>query len=361
MNDEAIYDSSGVFQLAVKPGSRTLEALEHPSAEVLWWVQDLVQAGAQELDLDLGLSHFQMRARIDPKRSPQMEGGSQRGQHWQWARSRQVSRAFLTQELDWVHRRCGYCPIPLRCNGMIVQNFFPTLSGYHLAEYYHQHQGRPPGLSLLRSDLSGRGGLCNTDQTLWREWLGPVQGVRWMLPQRVAGMVARLRPAQGVRCSEAVLVLASRGQASHLHPVHRGVLLPSRELDWPGMGGLEVFWDASSLPTDLSRLKLVEGLELRACLEELRQRLALWLRERCEAWERAVPRCRITARQSRREMSAWLGLWGMGMVTGAAPFLPLPLLGLPWIVWHHGSRRKIQRALRERIDELAVALIPNKP
>lgn len=61
----------------------------------------------------------------------------------------------------------------------------------------------------------------------------------------------------------------------------------------------------------------------------------------------------VISRQNRKEAGAFLSIWSVTVIAGVAVYLPLPLLGLPWIVWHHQSRRHIFQVWRRRLQELS--------
>lgn len=270
---------------------------------------------------------------------------------WLQQERRRVSNAQVQREIKLIEERARFCPIPLRLNGYIVQpenlRIQPDRSdsllnrGYHLAERYSA--GR--GLALFCPDAHHPGPRVNSPYTYWRDRPSGLTQLRWWMPWRVAGQVARLKSCPGLRCGSAALLLAQTGQAGRAIAVHQGLVVGEFPLEIPG---LTFIFDASKFAVDASHLKIVHSLELRAYLHEQCQFLSQWVGERLPRWQSA----RVTHRQNKKEMAAWLSVWGASLVSGLAVFLPLPLLGLPWIIWHHAARRRILQRWRARLDEL---------
>lgn len=373
MSDQARYHSSGEFTLDEPAQEQRLgqNSLEEPALAPLWLVRAAVQAGADGASLRLARDLVITRLRLNgPYQKPdllkrldqvwQSQGESRHGQVLEWSWKRAISKAQLQREKHLLRQRARFCPIPLKLNGYILQpeNFEWQSRGdllardYHLAEFYFAGTG----LSLFRPDAPGRGRI-NSSRTFWRECEAEVENLRWWMPWRVAGQVARLKACQGWRFGWAGLLSAQPGRPSRALAVHHGVVVWEQELDWPDLPGACLLLDASDQPLDLSALKLVETLRLQAQLESCR----LALRAKVEA---ALPRWGgldrghgVTSRQNRKEAGAWLSIWSATLVTGVAMYLPLPLLGLPWILWHHQSRKRIFQVWRQRLQELAAARI----
>jgi hypothetical protein len=370
MSEQPRYHSSGEFTLDVPAQDQRLgqNSLEDPALAPLWLVRAVVRAGADGASLRLSRDRVIMRLRLKgPYQRPDLlarvdqlwqPGEQQHGQVVEWSWKRAVSKARLQSEKQWLRERARFCPIPFKLNGYILQpeNFEWQSGGgllardYHLAEFFFGGSG----LSLFRPDAPS-GGRLNSSRTFWRECEAGVEKLRWWMPWRVAGQVARLKACQGWRFGWAGLLGAQPGQPSQALAVHEGVLVWSAPLDWPELPGTCLLFDASELQLDLSGLKLLESSGLKAHLENCR----LALRAKVEA---ALPRWGgmnrshgVTSRQNRKEAGAWLSIWSATLVTGVAVYLPLPLLGLPWILWHHQSRKRIFQIWRQRLQELGAA------
>jgi hypothetical protein len=271
----------------------------------------------------------------------------------------------LRRECQLLEQRARFCPQPLQLNGYILQpdkQFFaaprparwlPT--GYHLAERYTRPEEGQPGLALFRPD-GGNKALHrpNSDHTYWREAEKGVQRLRWWMPWKVAGQVARLKLCNGYRVSTAAWLLAQSGQPSRALGVHHGVVVYDAELHWPELPGLCLIFDASQRELDLSGLQLVSTPDLSQWLEQQRRDLRSWVSQRVERWDVSGRGHNVTSRQNRKEIGAWLSIWGVSLISGLAVYLPLPLLGLPWIVWHHTSRKQIFRNWHQRLLELGL-------
>ena len=373
VNEQPIYHSSGRFSLDPAREKRHLGqlSLEDPALAVLWMVQAAVDLGAQAIALRLShrrVSLFIQRDEPLPDRPPAPCDRliemwpefrrEERGYSWQ----RKIGAAQLRREVQFLRERARFCPVPLKLDGHIVQpestefrshssqDWVP--SGYHLAEHYTASPAGQPGLSLFRPDGQRRSQRINTSSTFWRECQGEVGELSWGMPWRVAGQVARLKRCRGFHCSQAALLLAQVQQPSWALAVHRGVVVDNRQLAWPELPGLQLIYDASSLALDLSGLRLVDSQELQQRLQQSRRQLGSWVQDRAPSWSFESRGNNVTSRQSRREIGAWLSVWSLGLLTGTAMYLPLPLLALPWIVWHHRSRTLIYRAWRQRLREL---------
>lgn len=366
MKDEAHYHSSGEFTMEPALHGQRLgpESLEDPAQAPLWLVRAAVAMGASGASLRLGRQQvrMQLRCAADKRRPgwlerlPLLEERQQDVLTWTWRRP--ASRALLRREADFVRQRARFCPIPLKLDGYIVQPevfaYTPTRSGllsgaYHLAEFYFAGEG----ISVLRPDAAQPAPRVNSSHTYWRE--GERTSLRWWLPWRVAGQVARHKSCQGFRCGGLVVLSVQPGQASQALAVHEGVLVAEMDLDWPELPGLCLIFDASAFPVDASGLKLVETLELRGLLLDYRRRIGEWVSARLDSWRPENRGHGVIARQNRKEAGAFLSIWGATVMTGVAVYLPLPLLGLPWVVWHHQSRRRIFQVWRQRLQELTAA------
>lgn len=372
MNDDALYHSSGEFTMEAALHGQRLgpESLEDPALAPLWLIRAAVAMGTTGASLRLGREQVRLQMRHAPDgrrpdwlaRLPIQEERDQDVLSWTWRRS--ASRALVRREAGFVRSRARFCPIPVKLDGYILQpevfQFTATRSGllsgaYHLAEFYLAGAG----ISVFRPDADAGSGRVNSSHTYWRE--GERTGLRWWMPWRVAGQVARLKACSGFRCGGLAVLTAQPGQGSQAWAVHQGVLVAELELDWPELPGLCLVFDASAFPVDASGLKLVETLELRAALLGYRRRLGQWVAARLDSWRPENRGHGVIARQNRKEAGAFLSIWGATVMTGVAVYLPLPLLGLPWIVWHHQSRRRIFQVWRRRLQELAAAQAENSP
>ena len=378
---EPQFHSSGVFTLHGARQDQLLGrfSLEKPALAVLLLVQGAVKLRATALEIDLERERVHLRVRLSSplpdSLPPQLE---RLGQIWgpatslvtneglqQWTWSRPARRTGIHREVQLLTRRARFCPIPLRLNGYILQpenTHYPAARpgkwlrpGYHLAERYTSPLPDQPGLALFRPDANRTASQRpNTDHTYWREVEPGTQGLRWWMPWRVAGQVARHKACYGYRVGSAALLLAETGQPTQWVAVSQGVVVEEASPNWPKLPGLCLIFDASRFSTDLSGLKLVHSREFQDWLEEQRQQLTEWIGSRVSGWDAPSRTHNVTSRQNRREIGAWLSLWGVGLVTGVAMYLPLPLLGLPWIVWHHASRKKIFHHWRQRLTELGL-------
>lgn len=364
MEQEAQYHSSGQFTMERGAHDQRMgpESLEDPALAPLWLVRAAVAMGASGASLRLSRQQVRMQLRCSPgarrpgwlERLPLSEERQADIVSWTW--SRPATRAQVRREKQLLGERARFCPIPLKVDGYIVQPEVFALatpgsgllpSSYHLAEFYFPGEG----VSVLRPDGENAGPRVNSAHTYWRE--GEPQGLKWWLPWRVAGQVARLKPCQGFRCAAVGVLLALPGQASRAIAVHDGVVVSEQPLDWPELPGLCLVFDASAFPVDGSGLKLVDSLEMRAALLDYRSRLREKVAQRLDAWRPENRGHGVISRQNRKEAGAFLSIWGATVMTGIAVYLPLPLLGLPWIVWHHQSRRKIFEVWRKRLLELS--------
>lgn len=371
MNEPARYHSSGQFTLDLPAQDQRLgqNSLEDQALAPLWLVRALVQVGAEVANLTLNRHRVVLRIRLrggyerpallDRLNQLWQAGAEERqGQVLEWSWKRSIGKSQLGREIHWLRERARYCPIPIKLNGYILQpenllsesprtGLLPP--DYHLAEFYFEPSG--PGLSLFRPDGAGDGRV-NSNRTYWREAEAGVEKLRWWMPWRVAGQVARLKSCHGRHFGWAGLLSAQPAQPSQAVAVHQGVVVWQGSLPWAELPGLLLLLDGSDLQLDLSDLKLVETLAFRARLEECRTALREKIRETLPRW-RSVDRSHgVTSQQNRKEAGAWLSIWGVTLVTGAAVYLPLPLLGLPWILWHHQSRKRIFQIWRERLQEL---------
>lgn len=379
MDSEASYDSSGRFTIdaARQRGLLRDYGLEEPAEAVLVGVQGVVETGAEAMALRLATGRVQLELKnplFDPGALPEAlqralafwEGGEaarwqQNGPFWKICIPRQVEPAQVRREKSLLKQRCAFCPIPLKLEGHVLQpgtwsaplprkakRLHPE---YHLAEWYWS-RGEQPGIGLFRPDASDPGPAVNSETTFWRECDKGVEALNWMVPWRVAGQVARQKPVSGYRAGACVVLRAETSGRSEALGVHRGVEVFQQKLPWPELPGLFLLFDASALPVDLSGLTLVDSLKLQGFLSEARQRISQWTLERKRKWRVETRWSGANAWQTRKEVGAWLSIWGLSMLTGAGAFLPLPFLALPWIVWHHGSRRKTVEAWNRRLDEL---------
>ncbi|MBN9417244.1 MAG: hypothetical protein J0I12_17495 [Candidatus Eremiobacteraeota bacterium] len=363
MDQEAQYHSSGQFTLERAAHDQRMgsESLEDAALAPLWLVRAAVAMGASGASLRFGRQQVRMQLRCGPQarppswleRLPLIREREADVVSWTWRRS--ATRALLRREKQQLVERARFCPIPLKVDGYIVQpevfawatpaaGLLPR--SYHLAEFYFAGDG----LSVLRPDGDRPGPRVNSSHTYWRE--GESQSVKWWLPWRVAGQVARLKSCQGFRCGAVAVLLALPGQGSRVIGVHDGVVVSEQALDWPELPGLCLVLDVSAFPVDGSGLKLVDSLEMRAALLDYRSRLGQKVAERLDSWRPENRGHGVISRQNRKEAGAFLSIWGATVMTGIAVYLPLPLLGLPWIVWHHQSRRKIFEVWRKRLQEL---------
>jgi hypothetical protein len=266
-----------------------------------------------------------------------------------------LSGQGLQLEGQLLQQRCRFSPVPILDQGRPLhsEHFSQESSCFHLAELYRQGEANVGGgVAVLRRDAAAPNHPVNSSWTYWREFEGQARRIRWHVPQKVAGVVARYRAVEGFRCGMIALLQARPGLPNQLFAVAGGVVVENLALDWPEFSGLTVIFDAAHLPRDGSGLKLVQGLEWQLHLDELRQSLSRWTRERFPAWMRALSNSHVYNPQLKREMGAWFALWGGGMLTGLAPYLPLPFLGLPWILWHHSQRKKTRKVLAQRLAEL---------
>lgn len=370
MQDEALYHSSGQFTLDEAGQDQQLGqfSLEDPALAPLWLVQAAAELGAPA-GLRLGRTEVSLMVRhtgplVEPagirraRRIWPEASFHQQGDVCSWVFRRRVGRAQRTREKQWLQQRAPFCPIPFKVDGYLLQpeNFVWQTHhlglmprGYHLAEIYEPGTG----LTLFRPDGVASGGRINTAHTYWRETPSGVERLRWWMPWRVGGQVARLKPCQGFRAGWAALLLGEPGHPSQAVAVHQGVVVAEMPLDWPELPGLCLLFDASSRPVDLSGLKLVQTLELQGWLQHRREQLAEWVALRLPEWGAEGRGHGVNSRQNRKEAGALLSIWAGTLLTGVAIYLPLPLLGLPWIVWHHHSRKRIFQSWRKRLQELS--------
>ncbi len=360
---EAIYDSSGSFTVEA-PRQRGLlgdRSLTEPGLAVLWLVQAAVAAGASEVRFRLRSHQLDLAIRpaLTPPSALWQRLLASWGEPQSWQRGdlqlfrwpRRVPKLQLQRECEFLRQRARFCPIPVKLQGYIVQ---PHLYGYqpqgsragvprnyHLAEVYQKRLG--PGVSLFRSQGS----------TAWKSREEGTSDLRWWMPWRVAGQVARLRPARGIRAGAVALLLVQPGQPSSVVAVSQGVIVGQQELDWPELPGLQLVLDVSDLPLDLSNLQLVQGEAWKQRLQEQRQWLGQWVAENHHRWDLRHRRHSVMAEQNQKEITAWLSVWGASLISGAGIYLPLPLLALPWIVWHHSSRRSLAQLWQRRLRELS--------
>jgi hypothetical protein len=338
----------------------------------LWLVQSALRLGASAIAIRLSQSRVSLYLKVagslpevpPPPSDRLQEVWPQFSRHlegYEW--KRQVSSAQLKRERQSLRQRARYCPVPLKLDGYMVQpetqSFRPQNDksgvpvGYHLAEYYWSLDPDQAGLSVFRPDAQSKGLRLNTPTTFWRERQPGVQPLRWWMPWRVAGQVARLRRGYGFRCSQAAFLLAQTDQPSCAIAVHNGIIVDERPLSWPDLRGVQLLFDASRFQVDLSNLRLVNSVAVETHLHELRAQLHNWLSERLPSWNFEGRKNNVTSRQSRKEMGAWLSVWGFAVLTGTGMYLPLPLLALPWIVWHHRSRSQLFAIWRKRLQELS--------
>ena len=370
--NEGVYHSSGQFTLDEAAQNERLGqfSLEDPALAPLWLVQAAVALGAAGASLRLEPRQISLLIRrtgplVEPegivrarKIWPEVSY-RQQGDVCNWVFQRNLGRAQLQRERKWLEERARFCPIPLKLNGYLLQpeNFVWQAragglmpAGYHLAEVYSAASG--PGVSLFRPDGQSRGGRINTAHTYWREIADSVEALRWWMPWKVAGQVARLKACQGFRAGWVALFLGEPGHGSKALAVHQGVVVGEIPLSWPELPGLCLLFDASYRPLDLSGLKLVQTLDLQGWLQERREELGRWVSSRLALWGSEGRDHGVHSRQNRKEVGALLSIWAGTLLTGVAIYLPLPLLGLPWIVWHHHSRKQIFQSWRQRLQEL---------
>jgi len=375
---EPVYHSSGAFSL--DPGRQTHLlgelSLEEPAQAILWLVQAAVALGCRSLSLSLNVRQVRLRLRcqgpVPPTLPPPCErltqvwpesGQEVNGSDLEITWKRQVSRRQVTREIELLRQRCSFCPIPLQLSGYVLQpevhrysaqrpeKWIP--SDYHLAEYYAAAEASQAGIAVFRPDADKtRGPRINTPSTFWRELEPGVLPLRWWMPWRVAGQVARHKRGKGFRAAWAAFLLAQTGQPSRALAVSQGVVVKDFVLNWPDLPGLLLIFDSSQRQLDISHLNLVDTLDLRGWLEERRQQLTEWVNLSLPRWQLESRSHNVTARQNKKEVGAWLSIWGLSLVSGLGIYLPLPLLALPWIVWHHSSRRKIFARWKERLIEL---------
>lgn len=369
MMDEARYESSGQFTLDQASQEQLLGqfALEDQALAPLWLVQAAAELGAPA-SLRLGRNQVSLMLRhsqagVEPegigraRRIWPEVSRHQQGEVCSWVFRRQIGRGQLEREKKCLEQRARFCPVPFKVNGYLLQpeNFLWQTrhqglmpAGYHLAEVYEPGTG----VALFRPDGGASGGRINTAHTYWRETPEGVEALRWWMPWRVAGQVARLKPCQGFRAGWAALLLGEPGHSSRALAVHQGVVVAEIPLEWPELPGLCLLFDASLRPVDLSGLKLVQTLELQGWLQQRRQQLAGWVASRLPQWGVEGRAHGVNSRQNRKEAGTLLSIWAGTLMTGVAIYLPLPLLGLPWIVWHHHSRKRIFQSWRQRLQEL---------
>jgi len=369
MTDEARYHSSGQFTLDENSQDQLVGqfSLEDPALAPLWLVQAAVELGGPA-GLRLGRTQISLLVRhsgtvaepagISRTRRiwPEMSH-HQQSDLCSWVFRRQIGRGQLDREKKWLQQMARFCPIPMKVNGYLLQpeNFVWQThqlglmpAGYHLAELYAPGSG----VALFRPDGAVSGGCINTAQTYWREAPEGVEPLRWWMPWRVAGQVARLKPCQGFRAGWVALLLGEPGHPSQALAVHHGVVVAEMPLDWPELPGLCLLFDASERPVDLSGLKLVQTLDLQGWLQQRREQLAQWVAGRLPQWGAQGRGHGVNSRQNRKEAGTLLSIWAGTLLTGVAIYLPLPLLGLPWIVWHHHSLKRIFQSWRQRLQEL---------
>ncbi|MBT9581829.1 hypothetical protein IV102_00675 [bacterium] len=373
---QPVFHSSGTFTLDQSRQDSLLGqfSLEEPALAVLLLVQGAVASAASAISIKLEVNRVVLELRLS---SPMVEplpvplqrldpiwGAATPTKHgWTWGRRGKAPQ--LQRELFWLEQRARFCPVPLKINGYIVQpeNHFYTApkpagwlrKGYHLAEQLKARQADQPGLAIFRPDAGTKTILRpNSEHTYWRELEDGVESLRWWMPWRVAGQVARLKSCAGYRVSQAAFLLAQSGQPSRIIAVHHGVVVQNVSVDWPELPGLCLIFDASQRKLDLSGLSLVNDANLTEWLQHQRQQLNAWVSQRVERWNVKGRSHNVTSLQNRREIGAWLSIWGASLITGLAAYLPLPLLGLPWIVWHHSSRKKIFEHWKQRLLELGL-------
>lgn len=344
----ATYDSSGSFTVDSTRAQAVLAQAALEEELPLLLIRAAVKSKAKALNLQLTTAQVTVDLCL-----PEFD------RHWQplasgqW--SRKITGSQLTRELKLILERARFCPIPLRLNGYISQPENTRVQpakpdnllnrAYHLAEHYTSREPDQPGLSLFCPDAHQKGPRANTPYTYWRDRPDDLEKLRWWMPWRVAGQVARLKSCPGLRCGSAALVLAQTGQAGRAIAVHQGIIVADLPFELPGV---TLIFDASALAIDASGLQLVRSLELQDYLNQKRQDLSAWIQERLPRWQAA----RVTHRQNKKEIAAWLSVWGASLISGLAIFLPLPLLGLPWIVWHHTARKRIFERWQARLAEL---------
>ena len=373
---QPVFHSSGNFTLNNSRQDSLLGqfSLEEPALAVLLLVQGAVALAASAISIKLEVNRVVLELRlssavVEPlppalqRLDPIWGAATPTKNGWTW--TRRVKAQQLQREISWLQQRARFCPVPLKLNGYIVQpenHFFAASKparwlrqGYHLAERLMARQADQPGLAVFRPDAGTQKQLRpNSEHTYWRELEDGVESLRWWMPWRVAGQVARLKSCAGYRVSQAAFLLAQSGQPSRIIAVHQGVVVHDGPADWPELPGLCLIFDASQQALDLSGLSLVNSGELREWLQQQRQLLQDWVSQRVERWNVKGRSHNVTSLQNRKEMGAWLSIWGASLITGLAAYLPLPLLGLPWIVWHHSSRKKIFEHWRQRLIELGL-------
>ncbi len=362
VSEQAQYHSSGQFSLEPAARDQRLgpESLEDPALAPLWLVRAAVAMGATGASLRLNRQQVRMQLRCSGPRPgwlsrlPLQEERHQDVLTWIWQRP--AGRELLRRERQWLRERARFCPIPLKLDGYILQpEVFAYQQGrggllpraYHLGEFYFAGSG----VAVFRPDAQSAGGRINSSHTYWRE--GENESLRWWMPWRVVGQVARLKACHGFRCGAVAVLAAQPGQKSQAVAVHEGVVVAELALEWPELPGLRLLFDASSFPVDGSGLKLVDSLEVRQKLLDYRRSLGDWVAARVQAWRPENRGHGVISRQNRKEAGAFLSIWSVTVMTGVAVYLPLPLLGLPWIVWHHQSRRHIFQVWRRRLQELS--------
>jgi hypothetical protein len=375
------YESSGTFTVlpSRQRGLLSEHGLREPGEWILLAVQGAVESGAEAIAFRLSAGKAQLLLRgnaFDPEQLPESlqraldtwteptARWERSGPVWSLTTLRAVKPAQLGREGEILQRHCHFCPVPVKLDGYIVQphHWFhkPARASklirhdYHLAEWFWSPAGGQPGIAVFRADANvSTLPRPNTEHTFWRELEPGVHRLAWSMPWRVGSQIARLRPGFGLRAEAALILRPETGQSSFAVPVHRGVAIGRWELDWPELPGLCLVFDASRFATDLSGLQLVDSLTLRAWFEAQRQRVRAWVCERLPSWSVEVKHTGATARQTRKEIGAWLSVFAATLLSGWGAFVPLPFLALPWIIWHHGTRKQIVELWNSRLAELA--------
>lgn len=380
MSESATYHSSGSFSLDPR-GTRLIGQAE-PGLALLSLLQAWVLAGARQIEIVRNRTWLKL-TRYGGQCPESLPAWSRCLATWKslgWSVQlakdetgfqvlriqRQMTRSELQREGQLLKSRAQFCPVPVFDQGLLLQpehyareNSRPSRiqSSFHLAEFFwFRPEDLSPGVGLLRRDSQSAGPLLNSLWTYWREIAGKTRRLCWSVPQRLAGVLARHRQVSGFRSHEVGLLQAIPGRENQLFCLADGVVVEERPLDWAEVSGLTLIVDVSRLPRDASGLRLVDGEEFQSYLGDLKRRTLDWIGSRSGEWTQALNSSCIHAPQLRREMGAWLLLWGGGMVTGWAAYLPLPFLGLPWIYWHHHQKRKTRQLLNARLCEFPTVM-----